>query len=116
MEVMIYISYSIADAFGADDCSGSTKRKMKDLGVVRILWDIRGGSVRWKSWFDTASQVLMTSPSIEELTDTLTDEDYIVKSDFVDSNSLVSTVVALQHGNLAVVHLGWISRSPFVGK
>ncbi|KAH7377498.1 hypothetical protein BKA64DRAFT_648977 [Cadophora sp. MPI-SDFR-AT-0126] len=103
MEAMTYIAHSIADAFGADDCSGYTSRKMEHHGVVPILLDIIGGQVRWKAWLDTASQVLLGSPSIDELTKDLIDEDYTIKSAFMDADQPDATVVAVQYGNLAVV-------------
>jgi hypothetical protein len=103
MEVMTYIAQSISDAFGADDCSAYVMHDMMDFGVLQILWDVIGGSVRWKPWLDTASRVVLGCPPVDELTDTRTNEDYIIKSDFMDAQLLVSSAVAVQHGNLAIV-------------
>jgi len=103
MEVMTYIAHSISDAFGADDCSQRVTRVMEDFGVPRILYDITTGSVKWRTWLDTAARVLLGSPSIEELVDTGTDDDYTEKSDFFDADQFASTVIAVQHGSLAVV-------------
>lgn len=103
MEVMTYIAHSISDAFGADDCSQKVTRVMEDFGVLHILYDITLGSIKWRAWLDTAARVLLGGPSIEELVDTRDDDDYTVKSDFFDADQLSSTVIAVQHGSLAVV-------------
>lgn len=103
MEVMTYIAHSIADAFGADDTSACLPHKLDDLDVLQILYDVIGGSLTWRHWLSTASRVVLGCPSIEALIDTEVDEDYTVKSDFVDAQNLSSSVVAVQHGNLAVI-------------
>jgi hypothetical protein len=103
MEVMLYIAHSISDGFGADDCSALISLQRSDHGVLNILGDAIGGSIRWKYWFDTASRVVLGCPSIDDLRDDDIDEDYTTKSNFADARDLASTVIAVQHGNLAVV-------------
>ena len=103
MEVMTYIAHSIADAFGADDTSACLPHKLDDLDVLEILYDVIGGSLKWRNWLSTASRVVLGCPSIEALIHTEVDEDYSAKSDFVDAQDLSSSVVAVQHGNLAVI-------------
>lgn len=103
MEVMTYIAHSIADAFGADDTSACLPHRLDDLDVLEILYDVIGGSLTWRHWLSTASRVVLGCPSIEALIHTELDEDYTVKSDFFDAQDLSSSVVAVQHGNLAVI-------------
>jgi hypothetical protein len=103
MEVMTYIAHSISDAFGADDCSQKVTRVTEDFGVPRILCDMTTGSVKWEAWLDTAARVLLGSPPVEGLSDAGIDEDYMEKSAFFDGDKFASTIVAIQHGSLAVV-------------
>jgi hypothetical protein len=103
MEVMTHVAHSIADAFGAEDASGGLATTPSDLGVINILYDVIGGSVRWRSWLTTASRVVLGCPPIGELTGHEDEGDYGAKSDFADARDLSSTVIAVQYGNLVVI-------------
>ncbi|OAP53697.1 hypothetical protein AYL99_12137 [Fonsecaea erecta] len=103
METMAYITHSIADAFGADDCSSWTV--LGDFGVTRILRDISMGFMEWGAWFDTASRVVLGCPAANVLA--FIDKGYAQKtgreSEAIHQAAIGRTAIAIQHGSLAVV-------------
>jgi hypothetical protein len=109
MEVMLYIAQSISDAFGADDCSAAAIQQYDDLGVIRILKEAISGKIRWKTWFNTASQVVLGCPSISEIIDSPSTH-YVSNEELIFAEVIGPTVVAIQHGNLAVV-APWLDLS-----
>jgi hypothetical protein len=114
MEVMTYIAHTVSDAFGADDCSAFVAQQMTDFGVLNILWEVIEGSIRWRTWFDTASRVLLGIQSIQAITGGDSEQEYPMKQGVIEMGNLISTVVALQYGNLAVV-APWLDISQPLG-
>jgi hypothetical protein len=109
MEVMLYVAQSISEAFGADDCSAAAMQHCEDLGVIQILKEVTHGKMRWKTWFNTAAQVVLGCPSISEITDS-PPRHYAANEELIIAEVISPTVVAIQHGNLAVV-APWIDLS-----
>ncbi|KAK5243506.1 hypothetical protein LTS06_010745 [Exophiala xenobiotica] len=103
METMAYIAHSLADAFGADDCSSWTV--LGDFGVTRILRDISRGFMEWGAWFDTASRVVLGCPAANVLA--FIDEGHAQKtgrqSEAIHQAAIGRTAIAIQHGSLVVV-------------
>lgn len=113
MEVMFLFSHGIADSFGASDASGIGKdAALRDLGAVGILKDairwnlfdpsIAEGTVTWHALFDTAARVFLGSPTLSTMTDAVRDY-WGAEAHTSFAHRLMSTVVAVQYGSLAVV-------------
>lgn len=103
MEVMTYIAHSISEAFGADDCSAPASGDITDWGVLDILRDVVDGTMSWNTWLNTAACVVLGCPSIKELTMVKLGEEYTIGRNVVNAELLNPTIVAVQHGSLAVV-------------
>ncbi|KAH8782606.1 hypothetical protein BGZ57DRAFT_261866 [Hyaloscypha finlandica] len=112
MEVMLYLGHGIADSFGAPDASHCGEAIAGDSGATAILLDaIEGvrmnyqafdGVVRWNTLLSTSTQIFLGCPPLDKLTDA-TYNDASVDTSPHFTQHLSSSVIAVQHGGLAVV-------------
>jgi len=111
MEVMLYFAHGIADAFGAPDVSGCTAIGAGDSGATEILLDaIDGvrmsqsyeGVIRWNTLLSTSTQMFLGCPPLDKLTDATYNDASVDTSPHFMQN-LSSSIIAVQHGDLAVV-------------
>ena len=92
VEVMILLSHSIADSLGVNDASSHRDKDSLVKMTARLLKETTFGRIRWDTWFIVSSSVLLGCPSPEN---------------FSRSDSSLSELCAIQHGNLAAI-AGWI--------
>ncbi|KAI8666874.1 hypothetical protein NCS57_00914400 [Fusarium keratoplasticum] len=112
MEVMFYFSHGIADAFGAPDVSACGEARAGDSGAMAILFDAIDtvrfnpsnleGKIEWHTLLSTVCQTLLGCPPIDTMTDA-TYNDSPVDTPLPFTQHLGTTVIAIQHGDLAVV-------------
>ena len=116
MEVMFYFSHGLTDAFGAPDVSGYIEAESGDFGGMAILFDAiemaridpgnLQGKVDWHTLLNTTCQVFLGCGAL----DTMTDATYNDAASHPHMQHLGSTIVAVQHGDLAVV-APWLNLS-----
>ena len=112
MEVMLYFGHGIADAFGAPDVSGCGEATAGDSGFTAIILDaiegVRMGSqtfdgvVRWHTLLSTSTQIFLGCQPLDNLTDA-TYKNASVDTSPHSLQHLSSTIIAVQHGGLAVI-------------
>lgn len=119
MEVMFYFGHGIADAFGAPDASGVGETRAADSGAMAILFDVirtvrfdpgnLEGTIDWHTLLDTTCQIFLGCRPLETMTDA-TYNDSTVDVPHPHMHNLGATIVAVQHGDLAVV-APWLDLS-----
>jgi len=119
VEVMFYFSHGIADAFGAPDVSGCSETSAGDSAAMAVLFDaihsVRlglgnlEGKLDWHTLLDTTSQVFLGCPPLEVMTDA-TYNDSTVDVPLAHTQHVGTTIIAVQHGDLAVV-APWLDLS-----
>jgi hypothetical protein len=112
MEVMLYFSHGIADAFGVPDISGRGATTSGDSGAMAILLDAIDtcrfdpsnpeGKIEWHTLLCTVCQNFLGCPPLDTLTDA-TYNDAPVDTPLPFIQHLGATIIAVQHGDLAVV-------------
>ncbi|KAH6970188.1 hypothetical protein DER45DRAFT_551552 [Fusarium avenaceum] len=112
MEVMLYFSHGIADAFGVPDISGRGATTSGDSGAMAILLDAIDtcrfdpsnleGKIEWHTLLCTVCQNFLGCPPLDTLTDA-TYNDGPVDTPLPFIQHLGATIIAVQHGDLAVV-------------
>jgi hypothetical protein len=120
MEVMFYFSQGIADAFGAPDVSGYSQGRAVDAATIDILFEaiesVRfnpsnlEGRIEWHTLLNTACQIFLGCDQLDSMTDTINHNDTPDTPEPNITKSLGTTIIAVQHGNLAVV-APWLDLS-----
>ncbi|KAK4223502.1 hypothetical protein QBC38DRAFT_425310 [Podospora fimiseda] len=117
-EVMFLFSHGIADAFGADDASGTRSLAAsltEDLGALRILCEAIGrrgdgdGLIAWSTLFTTAVRVFLGNQMEELLADP--EQENRLREEYpqrlrdapLTPSDTARAVIAVQYGSLAVV-------------
>ena len=119
MEVMFYFSHGLADAFGAPDVSGCSEANAGDSGAMAILFDAIDmaridpsnlqGKVDWHTLLSTTCQIFLGCAPLDTMT-AATYNDSVADVPVPHMQHLGATIVAVQHGDLAVV-APWLDLS-----
>ena len=116
MEVMLFFSHGITDAFGAPDassCAGDVSTG--DSGAMAILFDLiddvrfdpqrSDGLLSWNTLLSTSAQVFLGCLTLSTYTDSSYNDSAtdILPTHLTNPTNISSIVVAIQYGDLAVV-------------